>query len=152
MPETVALSEIDRLETVKTYINDHFEKGKYAEIIQAIGMYSLLIDPEQAIKDQDLLYHLVLNLVKKKISREHHRSYSSWIQTFPALLEQIVQEGSITDDAARSALLSRHAAFGRFSSLDEFFFWALDDRRLPLDQIILHIGKTVERYSAQSGK
>ncbi|MDH4161643.1 MAG: hypothetical protein OEW15_02990 [Nitrospirota bacterium] len=152
MPELVMVSEIDRLETVKTYINSHFENGRYAEIVQAIGMYSILIDPERAIKDQDLLYRLVLNLLKNKIAQEHRRSYSTWIQAFPALLEQLVMAGIITDEAARSSLLSRHAAFGRFSSLDEFYYWALDDRRLPLDQIILHVQKTVETHIAQNGK
>jgi hypothetical protein len=52
----------------------------------------------------------------------------------------------IVDDAAQSALVSRLTSFGPFTSLDEFYFWALDDRRLPLDQLIRFIDKTLEMY------
>lgn len=151
MPELVAVSKVENIENVKTYINEQFEKGKYAEITQAIGMYSILMDPERAIRDQDHLYHLVLNLLKKKISREAPRSYSSWVRAFPALLEQLVQQGEVTDESARVTLMSRMGAFGRFSSLDEFYFWALDDRRLTLDQVVRHVMRTFELHRSQSG-
>jgi hypothetical protein len=52
----------------------------------------------------------------------------------------------IADDAAQSALVSRLTSFGPFTSLDEFYFWALDDRRLPLDQLIRYIYRTTEMH------
>jgi hypothetical protein len=110
-------------------------------------MHSILVDPEHMISDQDHLYHLVLNLLKKKVTREDPKRYSSWIIAFPALLAQFVSEGRIiTDKAAQDVLASRHAAFGPFSSLDEFWYWALDDRRLPLGQIMRYIRATIELH------
>jgi hypothetical protein len=147
MPQLVTVSNIENLENLKTYINELFEKGRYAEISQAIGMHSILIDPEHMISAQDQLYHLVLNLLKKRIIREQGTLYSSWLIAFPALLARLVQEGRTGMDAAgQSALASRHAAFGPFTALDEFFSWALDDRRLPLEQIMACIGKTIELH------
>lgn len=152
MPELVALSSVENEESLKMYLNQQFDRGHYAEIGQAIGMYSILMDPEHMIKDQDHLYHLVLNLLKKKIGRERPKAYSSWLPAFPSLLADIVQSGRIvTGEAARNALASRHAAFGSFSSLDEFYFWALDDRRLPLDQIVRYVQTTVDAFNAQKG-
>ena len=145
MPELVTVSSVEKLESLRTTINKLFELGKFAEIIQSIGMHSILMEPEHMIGDQDSLYHLVLNLVKKKIHRQDPKRYSSWLIAFPALLSRIVDEGQvIADDAAQSALVSRLASFGPFTSLDEFYFWALDDRRLPLDQIIRYIERTLE--------
>jgi hypothetical protein len=110
-------------------------------------MHSILMEPEHMIGDQDSLYHLVLNLMKKKIHRDDPKRYSSWLIAFPALLSRIVDEGQvIVDDAAQSALVSRLTSFGPFTSLDEFYFWALDDRRLPLDQIIRYIDRTIELH------
>jgi len=34
--------------------------------------------------------------------------------------------------------------------VDEFFFWALDDRRLTLDQIVKYIEKTAEMQRASA--
>jgi hypothetical protein len=110
-------------------------------------MHSILMEPEHMIGDQDSLYHLVLNLVKKKIQREDPKRYSAWLITFPALLSRLVDEGQVvSDDAAQSALVSRLTSFGPFTSLDEFYFWALDDRRLPLDQLIRYIYRTTEMH------
>ncbi len=149
MPELVAVSRVEKLESLKTYINEQFEKGRYIEISQAIGMHSILIDPEHMIEDQAGLYRLVLNLLKNKISRQHPKAYSSWLTAFPALLARFADNKIIvTDAAAQSALAARHAAFGRFTSVDEFFFWALDDRRLPLDQIMLYIQRTVQDHAS----
>jgi hypothetical protein len=145
MPDLVTVSSVEKLEDLKTNINTLFELGKYAEIIQSIGMHSILIDPEHMISDQDHLYHMVLNLIKKKINRKDPKRYSSWLIAFPALLNRIVEEKQIVTDAASLyGLASRTESFGPFSSLDEFYFWALDDRRLTLDQIVKYIEKTVE--------
>jgi len=145
MPELVTVSSCEKLESLRTTINELFENGKYAEIIQSIGMHSILMEPEHMIGDQESLYHLVLNLKKKKVQREDPKQYSSWLLSFPALLSRIVNEGQIlSDDAGQSALVSRLASFGPFTSLDEFYFWALEDRRLPLDQIIRYIDRTIE--------
>ena len=147
MPDLVTVSSIEKTEDLKTSINTLFEQGKYAEIIQSIGMHSILIDPEHMIGDQDHLYHMVLNLIKKKISRKDPKRYSSWLIAFPALLNRIVEEKQIVTDAASLyGLTSRTESFGPFSSLDEFYFWALDDRRLPLDQIIRYIQTTLQQF------
>jgi hypothetical protein len=147
MTDLVTVSSVENLEDMKTTINTLFEQGKFAEIIQTIGMHSILIDPEHMIGDQDHLYHLVMNLIKKKINREDPKRYSSWLIAFPALLNRIVEEKQIVTDAASLyGLASRTASFGPFSSLDEFYFWALDDRRLTLDQIVKYIQKTVEMH------
>ena len=145
MPDLVTVSSVEKMEDLRTSINVLFEQGKYAEIVQSIGMHSILIDPEHMISDQDHLYHLVLNLIKKKINRENPKTYSSWIIAFPSLIGRLVQDGVIvTDEASQTALASRIGSFGPFSSLDEFYFWALDDRRLTLDQIVKYIERTVE--------
>jgi hypothetical protein len=147
MPQLVTVSSVEKLEELRTYINDLFARDRFAEIAQAIGMHSILIDPEHMVSDQDSLYHMVLNLLKKRIVSEHGSLYSSWLIVFPSLLARLVQENTIvTDEAAQSALASRHAAFGPFSSLDEFYFWALDDRRLPLDQIITYVRRTIDMH------
>ena len=147
MPELVTVSSVEKLESLRTTINKLFELGKFAEIIQSIGMHSIMMEPEHMIGDQDSLYHLVLNLIKKKIQRDDPKRYSAWLIAFPALLSRIVEEGQvISDDAAQSALVSRLTSFGPFTSLDEFYFWALDDRRLPLDQIIRYIDRTTEMH------
>ena len=152
MPELVAVSRVEQLESLKTYINEQFEKERYAEIIQAIGMHSILMEPEHMIGDQAGLYRLVLNLLKKRVSRQIPKAYSSWITAFPSLLARLVKDNVIvTDAAAQSALVARHAAFGQFSSIDEFYLWALDDRRLPLDQIMRYVQRTVNDYASQSG-
>jgi hypothetical protein len=145
MAELVTVSRVEQIENLKTYINDLFARERYDEIMQAIGMHSILVDPENMTTDQEHLYHLVLNLLKKRVSGLDSRSYSAWLIAFPSLLARIVsQEELVTDDAARAVLASRHAAFGPFSSLDEFFFWALDDRRLTLAQIVRYTARTME--------
>ena len=147
MPELVTVSSVEKLESLRTTINELFELGKFAEIIQSIGMHSIMMEPEHMIGDQDSLYHLVLNLIKKKIQRDDPKRYSAWLIAFPALLSRLVNEGQvIADDAAQSALVSRLTSFGPFTSLDEFYFWALDDRRLPLDQLIRYIYRTTEMH------
>ena len=148
MPELVTVSSVEKLESLRTTINDLFENGKYAEIVQSIGMHSILMEPEHMVGDQESLYHLVLNLMKKKIQRQDPKRFSSWLLAFPSLLSRIVQDGPpVGDDAARSALVSRLGSFGPFTSLDDFYFWALDDRRLPLDQIVRYVDRTLEMHT-----
>ncbi len=145
MPDLVRVSNAQHLDGLMSYINDQFGRGKYAEIIQAIGMHSILIDPEHTITDQEQLYRMVLNLLKDKISKDDPKAYAAWIASFPRYLDRLVELGQIVTDAtAQSALASHRAAYGPFASLDAFYFWALDDRRLPLDQIIRYVLKTVE--------
>ncbi len=147
MQHLVTVSSIERLESLKNSLNDLFEQDRYDAVTQSIGMHSILIEPEHMISDQDQLYHFVLNLLKKRMSRRLGKAYSSWLTAFPLLLARLVQEGvMLTDSAAQSALSSRHAAFGPFLSLDEFYFWALDDRRLPLGQIVGYIERTADMH------
>ncbi len=145
MPELVRVSNAENLDGLLSYISDQFGRGKYAEIIQAIGMHSLLFDPEHTISDQDKLYREVLNMLKNKIGKDDPKTYAQWIAAFPRYLDSLVEKNQIvTDAAAQSVLASHRAAYGPFASLDAFYFWALDDRRLPLDQIIRYVLRTVE--------
>jgi hypothetical protein len=145
MPELVTVSSVDTIEKVKARIEDLFKKGQYDEITQAIGMYSLLIDPDHTISDQTQLYRLVLNMIKEKLRAGKGRSYSTWYERFPKLMDEIVSSGQIVTDAMSSTVISDHyAAYGSFRSLEDFFSWALDDRRLTFDQIVKYIEKTAE--------
>ncbi len=145
MPELVTVSSIDTIEKLKARIVELFGKGQYDEITQAIGMYSLLIDPEHTIGDQTQLYRLVLNMIKERINRSKGKSYGAWYERFPKLMDEVVSSRQIVADAMSSTVISDHyAAYGSFKSLEDFFFWALDDRRLTLDQIVKYINKTAE--------
>lgn len=147
MPELVTVSSIERNEKLTAYIESLFEKGLYNDIMLAIGMYSILIDPQHTITEQNRLYNFVLDLIKKKISSKNPRAYSSWLSSFSGIMSSIAESREVvTDMAAADILASRHAAFGPFKSVNEFYFWALDDRRLTLDHIIKYIEKTVERH------
>jgi hypothetical protein len=60
-------------------------------------------------------------------------------------MDRMIDSGGIVSDKAAADMLSSHrAAYGRFKSVEDFFFWALDDRRLPLEQIVECIEKTAE--------
>lgn len=145
MPELVTVSSIDTIEKLKARIEELFKKGQYDEITQAIGMHSLLIDPEHTISDQARLYRLVLNMIKDRIKSSKGKSYADWYERFPKLMNELVSSGQIVTDAMSAAVISDHyAAYGSFKSLEDFFFWALDDRRLTLDQIVKYIEKTAE--------
>ncbi len=145
MPELVRVTTAANLDELLSYITDQFERGRYAEIIQAIGMHSILVDPEHTITDQEQLYRLALNLLKNKVRKENPSIYSAWLAAFPRHLDRLVEQGQIvTDPAAQAVLASHRAAYGPFASLDAFYFWALDDRRLPLDQIVRYVLRTVE--------
>ncbi|MDA8100139.1 MAG: hypothetical protein M0042_10970 [Nitrospiraceae bacterium] len=145
MPQLVPVSSVESLEKLKTYINELFEKGKYEELSQAIGMHSILIDPEHTIGDQNELYGLALNLIKNRVRKEIPAVYASWLTSFPALLSGLVSRKEIiADEASQTVLASYHDAYGHFTSLDAFYAWALDDRRLTLGKIVQYIMKTVE--------
>src|SRR5512147_884856 len=143
MAELVRVSDIEKKEKLKSYLEELFKKGKYAEMTQAIGMYSILIDPEHTMSDQSGLYHFVLDLIKDRIRTTKGKSYAAWYTGFPKILDQMVSANQIvTDQAAADVLASQRAGSGPFKSVDDFFFWALDDRRLPLDQIVKYIEQT----------
>lgn len=145
MPELVTVSSIDTMEKLKAKLEEFFNKGQYAEITQAIGMYSILIDPQHTISDQAQLYRMVLNMIKDRIRERKTKSYAAWYAHFPKLMDDIVASGQIVTDTMSSTVISDHyAAYGSFKSLEDFFLWALDDRRLSLDQIVKYIEKAAE--------
>jgi hypothetical protein len=149
MAETVRVSDVENKEKLKSYLEELFKKGQYTEMTQAIGMYSLLIDPMHTLSDQSGLYHFVLDMIKDRIRTTKGKGYAAWYADFPKVMDQLVSANRIvTDKAAADVLASQRAGFGPFKSLDDFFFWALDDRRLPLDQIV----KYVEKTAAVNGK
>ncbi len=143
MSELVMVSDVERMDKLKAYLEGLCNQGRYSEIMQAIGMHSILIDPQHTMIDQAGLYRFVLRLIKNRISNEKGKGFSAWYAGFPKLMDKMVSENQIvTDKAAAEALASHCAAYGPFKSVDDFFFWALDDRRLPLGQIVQYIEKT----------
>lgn len=148
MPDVVREANIATLDTLKPYIETLFKKDRYAEIILAIGMHSLLIDPEHTLGDQAGLYRFVMNLLKDRIRGRKGGGYAAWYKDFPRLLDELVSANRIiTDKPCADVLASYRAASGPFKSVDEFFFWALrTDRRLTLDQIVKYIEKTEEMH------
>jgi hypothetical protein len=146
MPDVVREANIANLDTLKPYIETLVKKEQYAEIVQAIGMHSLIIDPEHTIRDQTGLYRLVLNLLKDRIRVRKSDGYPAWYADFPTSLDTLVYAKQVvTDKSTADVLASYRAAFGPFKSVDEFFFWALrTDRRLTLGQIVKYIEKTAE--------
>jgi hypothetical protein len=145
MPEVVLVSNVEKMDKLKIYLEDSFKKSQYSEITQAIGMHSLLIDPQHTMKDQAGLYRGILNMIKEKISRSKGKSYGAWYAAFPALMDKLVSsKQTVTDNASLDVITSHRDAYGPFKSVDDFFFWALDDRKLTLDQIVKYIEKTAE--------
>jgi hypothetical protein len=143
MTEVVMVSSIDTLDKLKTYLVELFKQERYAEMTQAIGMHSLLINPQHTMSDQLSLYHDVLNMIKDRISKARGKRYGSWYVGFPKVMDQIViGKQIVTDKTAAEAIASHRDAYGPFKSVDDFFFWALDDRRLPLEQIVKYIEQT----------
>ena len=139
----VLVSNIEKIDKLKLYLEESFKKSRYSEIMQAIGMHSLLIDPQHTMKDQAGLYHVILNMIKERISSSKGKSYGSWYTAFPALMDKlIVSKQTVTDNASLEVLTDHRNAYGPFKSVDDFFFWALDERRLTLDQIVTYIEKT----------
>ncbi len=143
MQEVVNVSSVENLDQLTSYIDAHFAKNKYAEITQAIGIYSLLIDSEHTISDQRRFYRQVLNLLKDRIKTRLGKSYAAWYAAFPTLANEASKLAG-TDKTAADVIDSRLHGYGLFKSVDDFFFWALDDRRLTLDRIVNMIEKTVQ--------
>jgi len=141
MQEVVNVSSVENLDQLKSYIDGHFAKNKYTEITQAIGIYSILIDSEHTIGDQSRLYRQVLNLLKDRIRTKLGKDYAPWYAAFPRLASEAPKLAG-SDKTASDAIDSRLHAYGPFKSVDDFFFWALDDRRLTLDRIVNFIEKT----------
>lgn len=145
MQEVVRVSNVEQTEKLKAYLDESFKKARYTEITQAIGLHSLFIDPQHTMKDQSNLYHGVLQMIKDRISKNKGKSYGAWYASFPALLEKLSSSNQVvTGKAAMDVISSHQAGYGAFKSVDDFFFWALDDRRLPLDQIVKYIEKTAD--------
>jgi hypothetical protein len=143
MPEVVLVSNIEKMDKLKVYLEESFKKSRYSEITQAIGMHSLLIDPQHTMKDQAGLYHSILNMLKERISKSKGKSYGAWYTAFPTLMDKlVVSKQMVTDNASLDVLTDRRSAYGPFKSVDDFFLWALDERRLTLDQIVMYIEKT----------
>jgi hypothetical protein len=143
MPEVVQVSSVEHIQGLMAAIGDYFKRGRYAEITQAIGMHSILIDPEHTMRDQARLYHAVLDMIKDKVKTGLGKHYSAWYVNFPKIMDELVSSGvDVTDHAAVAVLASRRSAFGPFKSLDDFFSWSLDDRKLTLDQIVKYIEQT----------
>jgi hypothetical protein len=146
MPEVVKVSTVEKSQSLMAAIEEYFKKGRYAEITQAIGMHSLLIDPQHTMSDQAHLYHIVLNLIKDKVRAALGKHYAAWYASFPKLMDELISsDAEVTDKFSIAGLASHREAYGPFKSVDDFFFWALDDRRLTLDEIIKYVEKTTEK-------
>ncbi|HWR72443.1 MAG TPA: hypothetical protein VN604_04700 [Nitrospirota bacterium] len=146
MPETVFASQAASLDAVKTNIADCFRKGKYEEISRLIGMHSIMTDPQHTIQDQSQLYRFLLDLIKDRIRTNRGKDFSAWLTSFPKLLAELVASKQVvTDEPSLMVIESHHDGFGPFRSLDEFYFWALDDRRLTVGQIVKYVERTAKR-------
>lgn len=147
MPEVVLVSTVEKQDKLKSYLAESFKNARYPEITQAIGMHSLLIDSEHTMKDQAILYHDLLNMIKEKIRNVKGKSYGAWYASFPKLMDELVSSKQVVTDRASIEVIASHRdAYGAFKSVDDFFFWALDDRRLTLKQIVQYIEKTAESH------
>ena len=145
MPEVVLVSNVEKMDKLKVYLQESFKKARYSEVTQAIGMHSLLIDPQHTMQDQSGLYHGMLNMMKDKIRNIKGKSYGTWYSNFPKLMDELVLSNQVViDKASLDVIASHHEAYGSFKSVDDFFFWALDDRRMTLEQIVKYIEKTAE--------
>ncbi len=147
MPEVVMVSSVEKMDKLKTTIEGLVKNNQYAEITQSIGLHSLFVDPQHTMSDQAGLYRLVLNRIKERLSGSKGKSYGAWYAGFPKLMEELATSKQVvTDKASADVIASHHDGFGAFKSVDDFFFWALDDRRLTLDQIVKYIEKTAEMH------
>lgn len=147
MPEVVLVSNIEKTEKLKAYLEESFKNTRYSEITQAIGMHSLMVDPQHTMKDQVNLYHGILNMLKARLSISKGNSYGAWYKNFPQRMDKLVSsKQAVADKASIDVIASHREAYGAFKSVDDFFFWALDDRRLSLDQIVKYIEKTAEMH------
>ena len=147
MSEVVLVSNVEKTDKLKSYLEGSFKNARYSEITQAIGMHSLLIDPEHTMNDQAGLYHSLLNMIKEKIMSSKGKSYGAWYSSFSQVMDELASSKEVvTDKASIEVIASHREAYGAFKSVDDFFFWALDDRRLNLEQIVKYIEKTAEMH------
>ena len=143
MPEVVRVSTVENDQGLMASIEDYFKRGHYAELTQAIGMYSILIDPQHMMHDQAHYYRKVLDMIKDKVRTSLGKHYSAWYASFPKLMDEVISAGGEGNDKVAASMIASHReAYGPFKSVDDFFFWGLDDRRLALDQIVKYIEKT----------
>lgn len=146
MQETVYASQAESLDTAKSSITDLFQKGRYEEISRLIGMHSIMTDPQHTMADQKLLYRFVLDLIKNRVQAGMGRDFSAWVSSFPGLLSKLAASGQmVTDEPSRMVIASYLDGYGQFRSLDDFYFWALEDRRLTLGQIVKYVERTAKR-------
>ncbi len=146
MPETVFASQAASTDVVKTNIADCFRKGKYEEISRLVGMHSILTDPQHTITDQKLLFRFVLDMIKDRIRENMGKDFSAWLSSFPKLLAELVASKQVvTDEPSLVVIASYHDGFGQFRSLDDFYFWALEDRRLTVGQIVKYVERTAKK-------
>jgi hypothetical protein len=144
MPEVVRVSNVENDQGLMTSIEDYFKRGRYTELTQAIGIYSLLIDPQHTIQDQAHYYRKVLGMIKDKVRAVLGKHYSAWYANFPKLMDEVISAGAEGNNKLAVSMIASHReAYGPFKSVDDFFFWGLDDRRLELDQIVNYIEKTI---------
>jgi hypothetical protein len=147
MTVLVQVSSVETIEKLKASIAELFKKAQYEEITQAIGLHSILFDPMHMIRDQAGLYRDVLGLLKDRIGKSKGKSYGAWYAQFPKILDELaVSKQVVTDVRSIDVIASHRDAYGSFKSVDDFFVWALDDRKLPLDQIVRYIEKTAEMH------
>ena len=96
------------------------------------------------MKDQAELYRGILSMIKARISDNKGNSYGAWYKNFPQRMDEMVSSKQIADKASIEVLASHREAYGAFKSVDDFFFWALDDRKLSLDQVVQYVERTAE--------
>ena len=145
MPEVVRVSTVENNQGLMTLIEDYFKRGRYAEITQADGMHSVRIDPGHTMKDQTRYCRQALDLINNREKTGLGAQYPAWYERFPKLMDEIVSAGvEVNDKLATSVIASHLEAYGSFKSVDDFFFWGLNDRRLELAQIVKYIEKTTE--------
>ena len=98
--EVVQVSYIEKMDKLKNYLEEEFRKSRYSEITQAIGMHSLIIDPQHTMEDQTSLYHVVLNMLKERISGSKGKNYGAWYSAFPALMDKLTTSQQVVTDQA----------------------------------------------------
>ena len=151
MTDILMVSNVENMEKLRSTVEELFKQGRYDEVSRAIGMFSLFTDPGHTLIDQSQLYHHVLDLIKNKVSTENRNNYSSWLSAFPALMAKIAEDRTaVIDKTSANALASHHSSHGPFRSVDEFFVWGLDDRRLTLDNIVKYIEKTLKMHRGKA--
>ena len=73
------------------------------------------------------------------------------MQTSPGSWAELESANQIVVDKFAADILASHqSAFGPFESVDDFFFWALDDRRLNLEQILDRLDRTAGSGSVKA--